>query len=443
MSIMLKLCNFGTIYLWIFVLRVIQVCADPRMGDGGGGVEGGGGGGGDGEDVDADKRLNSLIKPYPYQMFHYMDDLLRRYHQENGLRPIPAKVEQHPAHQPLGAIENLPWKSGSEFEIDLKNLNDFDIYKMANAIWPIRKFRQEDREWQQKVPSKQQQHQLRHRFPLPALLSAPTNILYTASNDGDDKGNRRSQQNSNNNKAIKTSWLKALGSNGDDDDDNDDDYTNDPLKRINDIAAKGYGKVSMQVFPPLTVDKTSNMKRTNAMNSNPDPENGNENFNYSNNDDTVSDNYPEDANLNADKNGNVKSSVDASSAPRKRGGRTRDKKPKQNLTTPFLPAISGGSMVNLGKFFRDLSKNLQFSEKYQWSSEEQKLLEGDPTFGDLHHHLHDPEGNTDQAAEWIKAIRFYRPSQKIRSLVEMNPHGQWAHGSNFIDPNYMWIGLGK
>lgn len=100
-------------------------------------------------------------------------------------------------------------------------------------------------------------------------------------------------------------------------------------------------------------------------------------------------------------------------------------------------------MVNLGKFFRDLSKNVQFSEKYQWSSEEQKLLEGDPTFGNLHHHLSDPEANSDRAGEWIKAIRFYRPSQKIRSLVEMNPHGQWAHGSNFIDPNYMWMGLGK
>ncbi|XP_073847665.1 uncharacterized protein [Musca autumnalis] len=441
MSIMLKLCNFGTIYLWIFLLRVIQVCADQRMPDSGGGVEGGGVADDSAEDVDAVKRLKLLMTPYPYQMFHYMDDLLRQtHHQGNSLWPIPAKVKQHPVYE--------TWQSGSEFdklpstEIDLKTLNDFDIYKMAKmAIWPSRKFSHGDniaRGWQQNESLKQQ----RHRFPLSAILSTATNGLFAASNDA--RGNSNQHQHRSNNEATKTSWLNTRETVDDDDANADVDYTNDPLKRITDNDSKG---VSMQMFLPLSVDTdTSNMKRANAMNSNSnsDTDNGNENFNYSNNDDTVPDNYP-DANLNEDKmNGNVKSpnSVTAN-IPRKRGERTRDKKPKQNPTTPFLPAISGGSMVNLGKFFRDLSKNVQFSEKYHWSSEEQKLLEGDPTFGNLHHHLHDPEANTDQAAEWIKAIRFYRPSQKIRSLVEMNPHGQWAHGSNFIDPNYMWIGLGK
>lgn len=101
-------------------------------------------------------------------------------------------------------------------------------------------------------------------------------------------------------------------------------------------------------------------------------------------------------------------------------------------------------MTNLGKFFRDLSKNVHFSEQYQWSAEQQKLLEGDPNFSNIQYHLEKPNAATDQqTAEWIKAIRFYRPSQKIRSLVAMNPHGQWAHSSQFIDPNYMWVGLGK
>lgn len=112
-----------------------------------------------------------------------------------------------------------------------------------------------------------------------------------------------------------------------------------------------------------------------------------------------------------------------------------------NFLTSFF---SSGAMTNLGKFFRDLSKNVHFSEQYQWGSEDQKLLEGDPNFGNIHHHLTKPKSTSDQqTSEWIKAIRFYRPSQKIRSLVAMNPHGQWAHSSQFIDPNYMWVGLGK
>uniref|UniRef100_A0A1A9UQ11 Uncharacterized protein n=1 Tax=Glossina austeni TaxID=7395 RepID=A0A1A9UQ11_GLOAU len=118
---------------------------------------------------------------------------------------------------------------------------------------------------------------------------------------------------------------------------------------------------------------------------------------------------------------------------------------KQQQT--FLPSISGGVMTNLGKFFRDLSKNVHYSEQYRWNENEQKLLEGHRAIASFQNHLPDalPEHKNQTAlnTELIQAIRFYRPSQKIRSLVTMNPHGQWSHDSKFIDPNYMWVGLGK
>lgn len=104
-------------------------------------------------------------------------------------------------------------------------------------------------------------------------------------------------------------------------------------------------------------------------------------------------------------------------------------------------------MTNLGKFFRDLSKNVHYSEQYRWDENEQKLLEGHRAIASFQNHLPDalPDHKNQTAlnTELIQAIRFYRPSQKIRSLVTMNPHGQWSHDSKFIDPNYMWVGLGK
>uniref|UniRef100_A0A1A9WQT2 Uncharacterized protein n=1 Tax=Glossina brevipalpis TaxID=37001 RepID=A0A1A9WQT2_9MUSC len=113
----------------------------------------------------------------------------------------------------------------------------------------------------------------------------------------------------------------------------------------------------------------------------------------------------------------------------------------------FSPAISGSVMTNLGKFFRDLSKNVHYSEQYHWGENEQKLLKGHGAIGSFQNHppdaLPDPSNGTADNTELIEAIRFYRPSQKIRSLVAMNPHGQWSHDSNFIDPNYIWVGLGK
>ncbi|XP_036331623.1 uncharacterized protein LOC118743185 [Rhagoletis pomonella] len=105
----------------------------------------------------------------------------------------------------------------------------------------------------------------------------------------------------------------------------------------------------------------------------------------------------------------------------------------------FLPSISAGAMTHLGNFFTDLSKNVRYNEKSQsLGHEEAKLLEGQHPLRQLHEKI---AGEHEANAEFLHAIRTYRPSQKIRSLVAMNPRGY--HGAQFIDPNYMWVGLGK
>ncbi|XP_012162252.1 uncharacterized protein LOC101459685 [Ceratitis capitata] len=105
----------------------------------------------------------------------------------------------------------------------------------------------------------------------------------------------------------------------------------------------------------------------------------------------------------------------------------------------FLPSISAGAMTHLGNFFTDLSKNVHYNEKpLPLSHEEAKLLEGQHPLRELHQKI---TGGHEANAELLHAIRTYRPSQKIRSLVAMNPRGY--HGAQFIDPNYMWVGLGK
>ncbi|XP_014096024.3 uncharacterized protein [Bactrocera oleae] len=105
----------------------------------------------------------------------------------------------------------------------------------------------------------------------------------------------------------------------------------------------------------------------------------------------------------------------------------------------FLPSISAGAMTHLGNFFTDLSKNVRYNEKSRpLNHEEAKLLEGHHPLRQLHERM---AGEHEANAELLHAIRTYRPSQKIRSLVAMNPRGY--HGSQFIDPNYMWVGLGK
>lgn len=102
-----------------------------------------------------------------------------------------------------------------------------------------------------------------------------------------------------------------------------------------------------------------------------------------------------------------------------------------------------GAMTNLGDFFNDLKSNVEFMEKTKLSKEEAKLMDGNHPANVLRDEfLNHAAGNKPTGtAAFLHAIREYRPSQKIRSLVAMNPEGY--HGSKFLDPNYMWVGLGK
>ncbi|XP_039482495.1 uncharacterized protein LOC120445906 [Drosophila santomea] len=116
----------------------------------------------------------------------------------------------------------------------------------------------------------------------------------------------------------------------------------------------------------------------------------------------------------------------------------------------YMPSISAGAMTNLGGFFNRLEANLRFAEQSQLGESETRMLEGKHP-----HPLHLPPVPPDaprdseqqqqehdrKTSKLLQALRDYRPSQKIRSLVSRNPQGY--RGSQFIDPSYMWLGLGK
>lgn len=130
-------------------------------------------------------------------------------------------------------------------------------------------------------------------------------------------------------------------------------------------------------------------------------------------------------------------------------------------------------MTNLGEFFNQLKANVHFAEQSQQLGEaETQLLEGvhphqlevpvtaddeameteegqhqqaldksrsDATENDIDGYP--SSGPQRKASKLLQSARSYRPSQKIRSLVSRNPNGY--RGSQFIDPSYMWLGLGK
>ncbi|XP_041563132.1 uncharacterized protein LOC108145136 isoform X2 [Drosophila elegans] len=124
------------------------------------------------------------------------------------------------------------------------------------------------------------------------------------------------------------------------------------------------------------------------------------------------------------------------------------KRKSQPQPPRYRPSISA-AMTNLGGFFNQLEANLRFAEQSQLGESETRMLEGKHP-----HPLHlppmppeAPDENDQQqeqdrkTSKLLHALRSYRPSQKIRSLVSRNPQGY--RGSQFIDPSYMWVGLGK
>ncbi|XP_017033099.1 uncharacterized protein [Drosophila kikkawai] len=117
----------------------------------------------------------------------------------------------------------------------------------------------------------------------------------------------------------------------------------------------------------------------------------------------------------------------------------------------YMPSISAGAMTNLGDFFNRLEANVRFAEQSQLGESETRLLEGKhphplqhlPAMPPAEGSEPDPVQQQEQdrkTSKLLHALRSYRPSQKIRSLVSRNPQG---YRSQLIDPSYMWLGLGK
>jgi len=96
----------------------------------------------------------------------------------------------------------------------------------------------------------------------------------------------------------------------------------------------------------------------------------------------------------------------------------------------------------LGYFFKDLSGNVRYTEQNKIGREDKAILHGTHPLRMIYDGMPLPgEVNPVKAAEILQAIRKYRPNQKIRSLIGLHPPGY--HASHLIDPNYMWVGLGK
>ncbi|XP_022226094.2 uncharacterized protein LOC111076567 isoform X3 [Drosophila obscura] len=121
----------------------------------------------------------------------------------------------------------------------------------------------------------------------------------------------------------------------------------------------------------------------------------------------------------------------------------------QTQSLRYMPSISA-AMTNLGNFFNHLEKNVRFAEQSQLGESEVRLLQGrhphplqmkTPLNGTDADPVQQQQEQDQKTSKLLQAIRTYRPSQKIRSLVSRNPQGY--RGSQLIDPSYMWLGLGK
>uniref|UniRef100_A0A8D8D5M5 (northern house mosquito) hypothetical protein n=2 Tax=Culex pipiens TaxID=7175 RepID=A0A8D8D5M5_CULPI len=107
----------------------------------------------------------------------------------------------------------------------------------------------------------------------------------------------------------------------------------------------------------------------------------------------------------------------------------------------FSPSISVGALTNLGDFFQNLKHNLETLETRDLSNEQVKLLEGQNMITNLRKEFIEDYPKPAGSAAFLHAIRNYRPSSRIRALVSSVP--DLYRGTNFHDPVYKHVGLGK
>lgn len=93
----------------------------------------------------------------------------------------------------------------------------------------------------------------------------------------------------------------------------------------------------------------------------------------------------------------------------------------------------------MGDFFDNLKNNLKTLELKYLTSDYIKFLNGQnsSTKKDIEENQIKPSGTV----AFLHALRAYRPTNRIRNLVAMEPEAY--RGSNYFDPSYQWTGLGK
>ncbi|XP_063698033.1 uncharacterized protein LOC134828971 [Culicoides brevitarsis] len=112
----------------------------------------------------------------------------------------------------------------------------------------------------------------------------------------------------------------------------------------------------------------------------------------------------------------------------------------------FTPSISVGALADLQGFFEALGQNLESLEEKKLPEDQIKFLERD---GGLDQHVRKAlfedavQSGTKplRSAAFLHATHSFRPSHKIRSLVDYHPEGYYQ--TNFHDPYYLHAGLGK
>lgn len=94
----------------------------------------------------------------------------------------------------------------------------------------------------------------------------------------------------------------------------------------------------------------------------------------------------------------------------------------------------------MGDFFDSLKNNLKTLELKYLTTDYVKFLNGQNASRKkdmIEENVLKPSGSV----AFLHALRAYRPTNRIRALVAMEPEAY--RGSNYYDPSYQWTGLGK
>lgn len=109
---------------------------------------------------------------------------------------------------------------------------------------------------------------------------------------------------------------------------------------------------------------------------------------------------------------------------------------------------STGSTMNLRDFFDGLKGNVHILESQGVTPEEFRALSSSlaaaapvQSFRSVSQYVaEDAHIRPTANAAYLHAIRMYRPSNRVRSLVDHHPENY--RGVNKYNPSYLWVGLG-